>query len=1217
MKNQRQCGQLGIFLLSLFWLSAGASANTLIYPGSNNTEVGADWHALDSTDNGLGNTQNHGSQNGVLGTLGNGGLGRYCVAFDLDDLLDPADVVSVTLHLRLKGKVGTPPANASLYHSQASQVGGSNATPTQRSLVYHDASFSDTGLDLFTPSTPNGWYAFDVTSEVISDLTNDVGDKMTVFRTQIDGIVQQSDLAPNIRYVISTVEDTGNSPYLEIELAAAPCGIDVSPGSNSVRVVQQPNDPIAPIDYVITNAATSPVNFTATTDQPYGWLSLSTNGGQIAGNGSETLTIDLDPNGLTPGVYNGDVIVTDDCDPNNSFTRKVTLRYLFTADQPNIVIIFFDDLRAQEVGAWGQSSIPSMVTTPNIDALATDGLRFAQTFPGLPVCTPSRATLLTGRMPFAVKSLSQSKGRWMVGNSRYMDPNEITFAEQLVDLGYSTGFVGKWHLDEVPNLSAIPPARRQGWEYMVGFQSYGGLTNARIFEDDGTLVEEPNKWLPDVELSYALQFMEDHQNEPFCLLFNQGPPHSASAPWSEEHDPNDIFTPDVMYLWNMYAAAPVVFRPNMTADPNGYPDPARQIREYHAMLHGVDEHIEIVRDKLDTLGIADNTVVIFISDHGVQLGSFDAWEKNVAYEESILCPFVVYDPRPGGLTGVNSDLTSLADLAPTVVELAGGVPHPRMQGRSLVPLINGGVPDAPRDAVMVQYDSMRFEGSGYRRSRVLRTDEWKLVACESGLNTCNVQVRGLFNLLSDPYELNNLVNDPNHSTTQSQLWQRMQTEMIAIDDPLQCAFLPWIEADQWVVTTAKIEGRTPPSDTFDIANVGTGIADYALTVNQPWLSVSPSSGTSSGESDEITIDYDISQLPVGGPYQALIQVSSPDTNNVQEIYLSLSIADGGRVAIDLAGDTASDNGVDTTAGITLSEPADGDTSVALIDGRYCRGPLAAGSDRYMYFQVDDSFAFEDSRSELYVTFSYYDQGTGTYRVQYNSEASAYSGTETVPLTNTNQWLTYTFHITDAYLQNSQNGFSDLRFALPTGGGWIDLIEIGSTPPPQPLMQTDPNAIEIVAEVGTTPANLDIAVRNMGGGKISYSLSDNVNWLMLPAGVWTNIGESDLFSLGLGTSALPVGDAVGTLLVNAPGAEGNPLAVDVVAKIRTAPALAADQDDDGDVDADDWLDFGDCMNGPGLPTTCPDADMNADLSLDMWDAAEFQGCFGGANALPGC
>lgn len=1196
-----------------------SDANVLVYPGEDNLEVGVDWHALDSNDDALGDTQNHGSQNHVLGTLADGKLGRACWTFDLDDTIDPAAVVSATLHVQLKTKVGTLPANASLYHSQTSTVGGSNATPSQRAQIYHDASFVDTGIDLAEPSTPNGWYSFDVTSQVISDLANDAGDCLAAFRANIDGVERTSDLAPGNRYVFASADDLpAIRPYLEIVLADALCDTTVTPAGDVVRVVKQVGDPLEPIDYTVTNTGGQPASFTVREAEPCDWMSLSILGSSapLDPNEALTVTVSFDPNGLSPGVYQGDIVFVNTCDPNDTHTSQVTLRYLLNPTQPNIVIIFFDDLRAQEVNAWGQSSIPSLVTSPNIDALAAEGLRFANTFPGLPVCTPSRATLMTGRMPFAVRSLSEN-GRWMVGNSRYMDPNEITFAEQLNELGYDTGFVGKWHLDELPNLSAIPPERRQGWTWMTGFQSYGRLTDAKVFEDDGTLVEEPNTWLPDLELRYALEFIEDHQVDPFCLLLNHGPPHSPGAPWAEEHVIEEVFTPDRMYLWDMFSSAPVAFRPNMTANPNGYPDPARQIRMYHALLRGVDENIAIVRNKLETLGLADNTIVIFFSDHGVQLGSFGTWEKNVAYEESILCPLVIYDPRPGAASGVVTDLVSLADFAPTIVELAGGTPHPRMQGRSLAPFLDGSPTDPPRDAVMVQYRTMRFEGRGYARSRVLRTQTWKLVACEVGTATCNLQIKGLFDLANDPYELSNLVDDPNHAAIQTQLWQRLEQEMLATEDPLLCAMNPYLEANPLTIESSALEGRDLTDGTFTVENVGTGMISYTITTDQPWLSVSPSSGTSSGETDSITIDYDTAALPIGGPYTAKITVTSPEAlNTVEVIDVALRVVATGRVAIDLAGHDAADNGVDIEAGITRSEPGDGKTTTALINGRYCR-TAATPNDNYLYLQVDDTYAFEGSRSNLYVTVSYFDQGTGELRLQYDGALAAYANGGTVGLTNTGQWLTHTYHLADVYFGNRENGQSDFRLRWPDGGGYVDTVELGETPPPTPWIEVDPNAVSVAVQVGTNPADVNLTLWNSGGGKVAYTLSDDASWLSAPAAIATNIGELDQVPLTFTTASLPVGDATAILTIQAPHAGNTPVTVPVVAQIRTALAIAADQDNDSDVDADDSQQVLPCVSGPAQTTTCPEADLNGDGFTDMLDIASFQRCFGGTDALPGC
>ena len=303
-------------------------------------------------------------------------------------------------------------------------------------------------------------------------------------------------------------------------------------------------------------------------------------------------------------------------------------------DKPNIVLFFPDQLRACAVGAYGNPMITSPASTPNIDSLAQAGIRFEHAFCALPICSPSRAAVQTGRMPFAVRSTSSVPGEeWMSYNGPTMSSDEICIAEELNPLGYTCAHIGtKWHVDH-GNLSLPSQGPfRQGYAVMEGANSYGRYLTGKWI-DNNNVLRISSGWLPDIMRDRALNFIDAHyQDGPFFLQVSIGPPHTPGGyDWQCVVPPEDFFTPDRMYLLDLFASSNVTFRPNIPVDQ--YAFARSQSRMYHAATKGADDILGDILDRLDTLGIADNTVVMVSSDHGEDMGSHDHFTKNRIYEE--------------------------------------------------------------------------------------------------------------------------------------------------------------------------------------------------------------------------------------------------------------------------------------------------------------------------------------------------------------------------------------------------------------------------------------------------------------------------------------------------------------------------------------------------------------------------------------------------------
>ncbi|MFM1870794.1 MAG: hypothetical protein RL398_216 [Planctomycetota bacterium] len=421
------------------------------------------------------------------------------------------------------------------------------------------------------------------------------------------------------------------------------------------------------------------------------------------------------------------------------------------APPPNVLVILTDDQRWDSMSVTGNA----LVDTPNLDRLAHDGVRFANAFVTTPICAASRATLFTGDyecahgFTFATPPLAEP---WVAAS----------YPVRLRQAGYRTGFVGKFGV-KVP----------QGGEQRM-FDSYAPL-NPPYFkkQKDGT-----QRHLTDLSIDRAIEFLDGcKQDQPWCLSISFNAPHAVDG------DPQQYFWPaaqDAVYAetrWpvpatmtdEFFAGLPEFLRTSESRVRFGwrFDEPSkyqRMVTGYHRMIRGVDAAVGRLRDELQRRGLADNTVIVFLSDNGYFLGERGLAGKWYGYEESLRVPLVVVDPRQKARAGRVVEVPALnVDVAPTVLDYAG-LPAV-MQGRSLRPLVRGEVPADWRTDFLFEH---RFkharipESEGVRDARFtyIRWYEQKPV------------VEELYDRDADPAQLHNVVGDPAHAATLARLRAR-------------------------------------------------------------------------------------------------------------------------------------------------------------------------------------------------------------------------------------------------------------------------------------------------------------------------------------------------------------------------------------------------------------------------------------------------------------
>jgi N-acetylglucosamine-6-sulfatase len=440
-----------------------------------------------------------------------------------------------------------------------------------------------------------------------------------------------------------------------------------------------------------------------------------------------------------------------------------------TNPRPNIVFILIDDLRWDELGIAGHPYIK----TPSIDRIGNEGALFRNAFMTTPLCSPSRASFLTGQ--YAHKHGIIDNVDRSVASHRL-----ITFPLLLQRSGYETVFVGKWHMgnDDSP---------RPGFDRWVSFKGQGTYINPE-FNEDGVSTKRTG-YITDILTGYAVDFIKRQHDKPFLIYLA----HKAIHPEVMQHGDGsvnladaELFIPAERHR-NLYEGAPIPRRPNYKRAPEAKPSLQRRIGDLPPLgpatatrdesilgrqrsVMAIDEGIDQILDALRATGQLDNTVVVLASDNGYFYGEHGlSVERRLAYEESIRMPLLVRYPKVVKPGTVRDEFALNIDLAPTLLGLAGVTVPANMQGYSLVALLKG-ARSSWRSSFLIEYYSDKvFPRMSHMGYKAVRNGRWKYIHY--------LELPGmdeLYDLKTDPYELKNLVADPNSAKALSESKKEMQ-----------------------------------------------------------------------------------------------------------------------------------------------------------------------------------------------------------------------------------------------------------------------------------------------------------------------------------------------------------------------------------------------------------------------------------------------------------
>ncbi len=452
----------------------------------------------------------------------------------------------------------------------------------------------------------------------------------------------------------------------------------------------------------------------------------------------------------------------------SSDLEEVSGRSLMRNGAPNIIVIVVDDLRWDELGIAGHP----FLETPNIDALARDGVQFANAFHSVPLCSPNRACIMTGQYPSRHGIIDN------VARNR-MSHRLETFPQALQEAGYETSFLGKWHMGN-------DPTPRPGFDNWVAIPGQGRTTDPELYEDGR--IHTVEGYITDVFTDRAVEIIERERDNPFFIYIG----HKAIHPDAVQLDDGSVD----LTVPRGYMPAPrhrgryeeAVFPPRENAltsldQLTGKPalhralsfkysdeiveewgedelDPFSSnetIRRRAEMMLAVDDGVGRMVDALAAKEILDETFILFMSDNGFFYGEHGlSLERRMPYEEAIRTPLIVRYPGAAAAGDTIEGLVASVDIAPTVLDIAGAPIGDHIQGRSFVPLMLGN--DAGwRESVLIEFYTYEnpFPWLVDMDYRAIRTHQYKYIHWMQHPDEAE-----LYDLIDDPYEMTNLIDDP-------------------------------------------------------------------------------------------------------------------------------------------------------------------------------------------------------------------------------------------------------------------------------------------------------------------------------------------------------------------------------------------------------------------------------------------------------------------------
>ncbi len=515
--------------------------------------------------------------------------------------------------------------------------------------------------------------------------------------------------------------------------------------------------------------------------------------------------------------------------------------------RPNIIFVMSDDHAVSSLSSYGSD----MMKTPNLDRLAENGVRFTQSFATNAICTPERATLLTGKY-------SHKNG--VLYNQQPFDGSQQTFPKLLQDAGYATAMIGKWHLTTYPT----------GFDYWKILPGQGDYYNPDFIVMEGDTIREEG-YVTNLITDDAIAWIDQKKNEesPFLVMLQTKAPHRTWWPGPDHLGfKHDVYIPEPptlldnfekgnrkvsrevlmdidghMWLSDDFKIKPQIAREAgfaewITSDAvvAGYTydsnynrmnkeqqqrwdevygpineqflnDPPeegiemlrwkyqRYMQDYLATVAAIDDNMGRLLDYLDENNLTENTIVVYTSDQGFYLGEHGWYDKRFMYEAVLRTPLMIQYPGQIKTGSVAEEIVIKQDIAPTFLDFAGVDIPEDIQGRSLKQILEGNSPEDWREGMYYHY----YEYPGWHlipRHYGVRTDRYKLIHFYY-----DVDIWELYDLQEDPYELTNQIDNPEYAEVEDQLRDKLKylRDKYEDSDELSQEYIErWLEAGNTV-----------------------------------------------------------------------------------------------------------------------------------------------------------------------------------------------------------------------------------------------------------------------------------------------------------------------------------------------------------------------------------------------------------------------------------
>lgn len=424
---------------------------------------------------------------------------------------------------------------------------------------------------------------------------------------------------------------------------------------------------------------------------------------------------------------------------------------ILTEKKPNVVFVFADQLREQALGYTGDPN----VITPNIDRLAGESVNIRNAISCVPVSCPYRASMLTGQYAL-------SNGVFL--NDVQLNPEINSVAKIYKKAGYNTAYIGKWHINGNGRTKYIKEEFRQGFEYFKALECTHAYLRSKYFDNNDTIPKFWKGYDAIDQTKDAINYMKEHSKDekPFILYLSWGGPHN---PYEQVPD----------NYKKMYADKEIILRQNVPA--NKREQSIKDLRGYYAQITALDDCIGMLQKAIKDMGLEENTIFVFTSDHGDMLGSQGMRWKQRPYDESIRVPFLIKYPALLADKNRETDMIiNTPDILPTLLGLSDIEIPESIEGNDLSDIITGEKEDYT-DAALIECITpfADFRKDIGREYRGLRTKRYTYVRDLNGPWL-------MFDNLKDPYQQNNIIDSPEYASVRKKLDDKLMKKLKALGD---------------------------------------------------------------------------------------------------------------------------------------------------------------------------------------------------------------------------------------------------------------------------------------------------------------------------------------------------------------------------------------------------------------------------------------------------